>query len=117
MKWIKLMYISCGSIAVALGFLGIFLPLLPTTPFLLLGAACYLRGSNRLYQWLIHHKWLGKYIENYSSGNGITVRSKTIAITILWISILNSIFFLSIVLPAARAHLCMCSTYILYKTC
>ncbi|MDR2840025.1 MAG: YbaN family protein, partial [Paludibacter sp.] len=57
----KLLFIILGLISLALGIIGIFLPLLPTTPFLLLSAALFARGSQRLYNWLINHRVLGSY--------------------------------------------------------
>ena len=90
----KIAFIICGSIAIGLGILGILLPLLPTTPFLLLGAACYLRSSNKLYQWLINNKWLGSYIKNYYEGNGITLKTKIVSISLLWMSISYTALFL-----------------------
>lgn len=90
---IKALLIIAGTVSLLLGILGIFLPLLPTTPFLLLAAACYMRGSRRLYQWLLSHKHLGGYIANYRSGKGIPLKAKVISITVLWLSILYSIVF------------------------
>jgi hypothetical protein len=81
-----------GSIAVLLGVLGIFLPLVPTTPFLLLAAACYLRGSQRLHRWLMNNKVLGPYIRNIKEKRGISRRAKIATITLLWASVLLSIY-------------------------
>ena len=61
---IKLFLIVLGSVFLGLGFLGIFTPGLPTTPFLLLAAGCYVRSSDSLYSWLLQHKLFGKYIHN-----------------------------------------------------
>ncbi|WP_078410783.1 YbaN family protein [Priestia abyssalis] len=83
---IKPVLIIIGSISLVLGVLGIFLPLLPTTPFLLLAAACYIRSSEKLYQWLITHKILGPYIQSFRSGNGIPIRAKIMAIAMVWLS-------------------------------
>ncbi len=83
----KVIYISCGSISLGLGVLGIFLPLLPTTPFLLLSAACYIRGSKKLYQWLINHKYFGPLIKNYREQKGIELKTKIILISLLWVTI------------------------------
>jgi uncharacterized membrane protein YbaN (DUF454 family) len=69
---------------VGLGVLGIFVPLLPTTPFLLLAAACFVRSSPRLYVWLIHHKWFGKYIRYYREHRAIPLRAKIVALVLLW---------------------------------
>lgn len=79
-----------GCIFLVLAVAGIFLPLLPTTPFLLLSAACYVRSSQQLYNWLMNNKLLGKYIRNYREGNGITLRAKMLAIAMLWGTILYS---------------------------
>lgn len=76
--------IFSGSVAVALGIAGIFLPLLPTTPFLLLAASCYLRSSDRLYLWLVGNRWTGEYVQNYREGKGIPRRSKVFTVLLLW---------------------------------
>ena len=73
-----------GIIAVGLGLIGILVPLLPTTPFLLLAAACFIRSSERLYNWLIHHKWFGSYIRYYREYRAITLRAKIVALVMLW---------------------------------
>lgn len=79
-----------GMISLLLGIIGIFLPLLPTTPFLLLAAACFSKGSDWFYRKLIENKWLGEYIKNYREGRGIPKRTKMIAILLLWVTILYS---------------------------
>jgi uncharacterized protein len=85
--------ITIGTVVVALGVLGIFLPILPTTPFLLLGAACYAKSSDRFYNLLLNNKYLGKYIRNYRELGGITLRSKIIALCMLWVAIGYSAIF------------------------
>lgn len=85
-----------GLLSVGLGVLGIFLPLLPTTPFLLLAAYCFIRSSNRLYNWLIGNKFLGHYIHNYIENSAIEPRVKWFTIALLWISILTSVFTLNV---------------------
>ena len=82
-----------GSFFTGLGILGIFLPLLPTTPFLLLAAACYIRSSERFYNWLMNNKWLGNYIKNYLEGKGVSLKSKVLFISLLWITIGYSVVF------------------------
>ena len=74
----------CGMVAVALGAVGIFLPLLPTTPFLLLAAACFFKSSDRLYNWLITHKWFGRYIRQYREHRAIPRQTKVATIILLW---------------------------------
>ncbi|QQK74750.1 YbaN family protein [Salicibibacter cibarius] len=84
----------CGSISVALGVLGIVLPLLPTTPFLLLAAACYVRSSDKLYHWLTTNKHFGPYIKNYREGKGIPLKAKVTAVVVLWVSLAFTIFLI-----------------------
>ena len=90
-------WIIAGSIALGLGTLGAFLPLLPTVPFLLLSASCYLKGSPRLYQWLLSHPYFGKIIRDYKENKVIPTKAKVSTIILLWLSIGISIFLISIV--------------------
>ncbi|MEE8571104.1 MAG: YbaN family protein [Candidatus Bathyarchaeia archaeon] len=93
----RILFIVAGTICLGLGALGIILPLLPTTPFLLLTAACYMRGSDRMYQWLLNNKWFGTYIRNYREGKGIPLRGKISALVLLWTTIsFTAIFIISI---------------------
>jgi len=92
--------ITAGTFFVGLGVLGIYLPLLPTTPFLLLAAACYARGSKRFYTWLLSNKWFGNYIKNYREGKGVPLRVKVLSISLLWITIIFSAAFVVHILLA-----------------
>ncbi len=83
----KLVLIACGSLAVALGVIGIFVPLMPTTVFLLLAAACYARSSDRFYRKLVHSRWLGAYIRSSREGRGMSRRHKASTLALLWIGI------------------------------
>jgi uncharacterized protein len=82
-RLMKALLVVCGTICVGLGILGIFLPLMPTTVFLLLAAACYARSSERFHRRLVEHPWLGPYIQQ---SRGMTARQKAVSITLLWIS-------------------------------
>ena len=75
------------------------MPLLPTTPFLLLAAACYLRSSQRFYNWLLGNRLLGSYIKNYLEGKGMPLRAKIFSISLLWITIGYSVIFVVEALP------------------
>lgn len=86
---------AIGIISVGLGTIGVFLPLLPTTPFLLLAAACFIRSSDRLYNWLIHHRWFGRYIRNYREHRAITLSAKIVTLTLLWCAIGYSAVFVA----------------------
>lgn len=93
----KILLRIAGTVCIGLGILGIFLPLLPTTPFLLLAAACYARSSKRLYNWLLNSRYLGKYIRNYREGKGIPFGIKIITILLLVLTIgYTSIFVIHI---------------------
>ena len=85
--------IVAGTSFVGLGILGIFLPLLPTTPFLLLAAACYARSSERFYNWLLNNRWFGRYIKNYLEGKGLPLKVKVLSLCLLWITIGYSVVF------------------------
>lgn len=83
-----------GSVSLVLGMVGIFLPVLPTTPFFLLSAACYVRSSDKAYQRLISNPHVGRYIEAYRENGTIPLRMKVIAIAMLTTGILfTSIYF------------------------
>ena len=92
-KPVKILLIATGTFLIGVSIVGIFIPVLPTTPFLLLAAALYARSSKRFYNWLINNRILGRYIKNYREGKGIPLKVKIIAISILWITIGYSAIF------------------------
>jgi len=79
---------------------GIFVPLLPTTPFLLLAAACFVRSSEKRYQWLLSHRVFGTYIRNYREHGAVTPHAKIVTLALLWgtMSISAFVFVESVVL-------------------
>jgi uncharacterized membrane protein YbaN (DUF454 family) len=79
--------IVAGTISTAIGIIGIFVPILPTTPFLLLAAACYMRSSERFYHWLMNNRLFGAYIRNFMEGRGMPLRIKAFTIILLWTTI------------------------------
>lgn len=89
----KTLLVTGGVVSLALGLIGIPVPLLPTTPFLLLSAFLFARSSPRLYNWLINHRYLGKYIREYREKHGVPLKVKIGSITLLWASILYSAFW------------------------
>ena len=89
----KILLITAGNLSLSLGIAGIFLPILPTTPFLLLSAACYVKSSKKLYLWLINHKILGLYIRYYILYKAISLRAKVISVSALWVVMLSTIIF------------------------
>lgn len=97
---IRYLLVGVGFAAVALGMLGVVLPLLPTTPFLLLAAACFARSSERFHDWLLNMPVFGQYIRDYKAGKGVPVRVKVTALTVLWVTILTSVIWMIPVLFA-----------------
>lgn len=93
-KFIKGILIVAGTLFAGLGLLGMFVPLLPTTPLLLLAAFCYARSSERFYRWLMTNRIFGDYIRNYREGRGITLIHKVMALTLLWATIGYAAWFL-----------------------
>jgi len=114
------LYIIAGTIALALGIVGVILPVLPTTPFLLLAATCYMRGSQRLYNALLSNRFLGNYIRNYLEGRGMSLRMKIWTLSLLWIAIVCSALLvtdsiiiriiLAIVLIGVTVHILLIKT-------
>lgn len=92
----KALLVTAGSLCIVLAVLGVFLPLLPTTPFLLLASACYVRSSERLHGWLMGNRLLGGYIRNFKERRGITVRAKVTTVALLWLPLLYSVYRLDI---------------------
>ena len=117
----KAILIFTGTVCVALGVLGMFLPLLPTTVFLLMAAYCYSRSSERFHTWLLNNRWFGPYIRNYKSGNGISLRQKITTTALLWTSIgfsiwiMEAAFWISLLLLAIAVgvtlHLVLLKTH------
>ena len=90
MKWLLTIF---GCVSLGLGILGIFLPVLPTTPFLLLSAALFLRSHRGLYQWLMDHPRFGPYIKNFLVHKSIPLHVKIVSVTMVWLTIINCIIF------------------------
>jgi len=87
--------IIAGTLSLAVGIVGIAVPVLPTTPFLLLAAGCYLRSSQRFYNWLMANRLFGAYIRNYIEGRGIPIKLKLFIIALLWTTIGISIWLVA----------------------
>jgi len=93
-RFVRSLFFVAGTINLALGAVGVVFPILPTTPFLLLSLACYLRSSERMTHWMLNNKYFGTYIKNYKEGKGIPMKTKLFAISVLWITISISAFVL-----------------------
>ena len=110
-----------GVLCVALGVVGMFFPVLPTTPFLLLAAYLFVQSSSRFYHWLINNRWFGSYIRNYREGKGIPLKQKILTLALLWLSIGYAIGFvifiwwgrllLAVIAVGVTAHLVTIKNY------
>ena len=116
----RAIYFTAATICLILGAIGVFIPILPTTPFLLLAAALYLRSSEKMYAWMFENRYFGEYLRNYRDGKGIPLGSKQLTIVVLWAAIAYSILFVSthwvmslalvVIAVAVTAHLLLIPT-------
>ncbi len=83
-----LLFIILGTLFLGIGCIGLILPILPTTPFLILAAACYVRGVDRIYGWMMRNRLFGEFIKNYLEGKGIKSMQKVITLVFLWLMII-----------------------------
>ncbi len=95
---VRALYMTAGTISLALGVIGIFVPGLPTTPFVLLSAALYAKSSEKLYNWLLDNKYLGPRIKNYQRQKGVTLKGKYKIIALMLTMVLISSFLVAKVL-------------------
>ena len=93
-RWVRALLLVCGSVALALGVAGIFLPVLPTTPFILLAASCYAKGSPRFHGWLLRHRLFGPLVKDWQTHRSIPLRIKWLAIGSMAVSTCGSVFLL-----------------------
>ena len=92
---VRNLLIAVGVVCVGLGFAGVFVPLLPTTPFLLLAAACFIRSSERFYTWLTTNRFVGSYVRNYMEHRATTIATKVASLSMLWICLVcTGVFFI-----------------------
>ena len=120
-RLVRSLLFAAGTLTLVLGAIGIVLPILPTTPFLLISVACYLKSSERMAHWMLNNKYFGTYIRNYKEGKGIPMKTKLFAIAVLWITIAISglvlvpILMVQIILfvvaTAVTVHLVRIPTY------
>jgi uncharacterized membrane protein YbaN (DUF454 family) len=91
----RLLWNIAGTVSLAVGVVGTVVPVLPTTPFLLIAAACYLRGSKRMYDWMVENRYVGSYLRDYVEGRGVSLRAKAVSVAVLWALILFSALFVT----------------------
>lgn len=93
MNLLKLLYITLGTLSLGIAMLGFIIPGLPATPFLLLTAALYMRGSKRMHNWLMANKYLGPYIRNFQRNRTVPLHIKIYATVLMWIMVFVSCYF------------------------
>lgn len=116
----RYIFLSIGFLSLGLGLLGVALPLLPTTPFLLVSLWCFSRSSTKWRRWLLTNKLFGSYLKSYISGEGIPLRLKIFILALLWsttlycaIELINNIFVsvgLLLISTAVTVHLSIIKT-------
>ena len=114
------LFVIAGTVALSIGVVGIIIPVLPTTPFLLLAAICYMRGSQQLYNALLCNRFIGSYIRNYLEGRGMSLKMKVWTLSLLWIAIVCTAvsatsslvirIILAIVLTGVTVHVLLIKT-------
>ncbi len=92
-RWIRGLFLIAGTVALGLGIVGVFLPVLPTTPFVLLAAACYARGSRRFHQKLLANRTFGPIIAEWERHRSIPYRTKVAAVVLMSLTLATSIVF------------------------
>ncbi len=102
----RVLLLGCGWASLALGTLGMFVPVLPTAPFVLLAAACFMRSSERLHAWLVEHPRLGAHVADYLAGRGLRMRAKVLAVVTLWASVITSAV---VFVPHLAADVALCA--------
>ena len=106
----------CGTLSLGLGIIGIFVPLLPTTCFLLIAAWCYARSSSRLYDRLMHARWIGGYLRRYRDDRAIPVHVRIASVVMMWITIGYSVFvFPNLLIRGALLLTAIAVTWHLYR--
>lgn len=102
------MWVSLGALFLLIGILGLFLPLLPTTPFVLLAAACFARGSQRFHAWLLSHPRFGPLVHDWQAHRSIPLRAKCLALSMMWLS-MGTTAWLMRARPVASLALIACA--------
>lgn len=105
----RALFVVAGSLSLGIGLVGVVVPVLPTTPFLILATICYARGSSRGYRWLVTNRLFGRYLSDYLCGRGVSLKAKAGALVLLWTVIgvttilLTDRLWLRVLLPVIAA--------------
>ncbi|NVK24260.1 MAG: YbaN family protein [Gammaproteobacteria bacterium] len=112
MSYKKFVYLLVGWLSLGLGALGVVLPLLPTTPFVLLAAFCFSRSSERFHLWLLHHKLFGSMIRDWESAGVISLKAKLLATSSMIVMLTISLYFVSVP-PLVLVSIILCMAAVL----
>lgn len=91
---VRWLLVFIGTLALSVGAIGVLVPGLPTTPFVLIAGACYIRSSARLYHWLITNRIFGPVLATWQAERGMTWRTKIITLALVWIMLGSAALFL-----------------------
>ncbi|RCW66950.1 YbaN family protein [Saliterribacillus persicus] len=108
----RILWIIGGSLSIGIGLIGIVVPILPTTPLIILGGFCYGKSSPRLHNWLLENKYFGKYLKDYHQGKGVPLRIKLFAVTIVWTSMLFTLLVIPLI--AVKILMLLIATWVTY---
>jgi uncharacterized protein len=111
---VRLFFLLAGHAFVVLAIAGVFLPILPTTPFVIAASACYMRSSERFHAMLHKNKWFGPLLENWERDRSISLRSKIVAVGTICASLIISFAFFSIPLFAMISAIITCAAVSIY---
>lgn len=109
-KLSRVFWFSLGMIFTGIGLIGVVIPGLPTTPLMILAAACFAKSSQRFYNWIIDNRMFGEHVRNYREGNGIPKRSKPVILGTMWAFVLFAVF---IAIPDSAPEISRNATVIL----
>lgn len=106
----RIVWFSFGFLSMVIGIIGIVIPGLPTTPLMILAAACFAKSSQKFYDWIINNRLFGEHVKNYREGKGIPKKSKPVILSTLWFFVL---FAVLIAIPDSAPSISKISTLIL----
>ena len=89
----RILWLLLGLTFVGVGMIGIVIPGLPTTIFMILAVGCFYRSSQRLYDWVINHKYFGEHVKNYLEGRGMPRKAKLNSFILIWFCVIFSVLF------------------------
>src|SRR5699024_1242661 len=115
MKLLKPLLLVLGILCTILGFLGSILPLLPTTPFILLAVLCFAKSSDKFHNWLVATKVYKNYIQSFKENKGYTMKQKLKMLISVYIVVRFSIFVIDITpIRVGLAFMLLCQTVVLF---